>query len=177
VVAIPSPTPEHVVYGGTASKSLAPGLRLGWLVVPAGLVDEIAAVKDLTDRSTSSIDQLTLAEFIRSGGYDHQVRRSRLAYRRRRDRLVAALQRHAPDVGITGITAGLHLLLELPAGHTEAGLVARAAAHGLALEGLSGYHATPGPHPPALVVGYGTPPEHAFTGALLRLTATLADSR
>jgi GntR family transcriptional regulator/MocR family aminotransferase len=177
VGALQALAPEHVVYGGTASKSLAPGLRLGWLVVPARLVDEIVAVKNLTDRSTSSVDQLTLAEFIRSGGYDRQVRRSRLAYRRRRDRLVAALQRHAPDVGITGITAGLHLLLELPAGHTEAGLIARAAARGLALEGLSGYHATPGPHPPALVVGYGTPPEHAFTGALARLTATLADPR
>ena len=105
VGALQALAPEHVVYGGTASKSLAPGLRLGWLVVPAGLVDEIVAVKDLTDRSTSSVDQLTLAEFIRSGGYDRQVRRSRLAYRRRRDRLVAALQRHAPDVGITGITA------------------------------------------------------------------------
>ena len=175
VGALQALAPEHVVYGGTASKSLAPGLRLGWLVVPAGLVDEIVAVKDLADRSTSSLDQLTLAEFIGSGGYDRQVRRSRLAYRRRRDRLVAALKRHAPDVGIKGITAGLHLLLELPEGHTEAGLIARAAARGLALEGLSGYHATPGPHPPGLVVGYGTPPEHAFTGALARLTATLAD--
>jgi GntR family transcriptional regulator / MocR family aminotransferase len=177
VGALQALAPEHVIYGGTASKSLAPGLRLGWLVIPARLVDEIVAVKDLTDRGTSSVDQLTLAEFIRSGGYDRQVRRSRLVYQRRRDRLVAALHRHAPDVGITGITAGLHLLLELPARHTEAGLIARAAARGLALEGLSGYHATQGPHPPALVVGYGTPPEHAFTGALARLTATLADPR
>jgi GntR family transcriptional regulator / MocR family aminotransferase len=177
VGALQALAPEHVVYGGTASKSLAPGLRLGWLVIPAALVDEIVAVKDLSDRSTSSVDQLTLAEFIQSGAYDRQVRRARLAYRRRRDRLVAAVARHVPDVGVTGITAGLHLLLELPAGHTEADLIARAAARGLALEGVSGYHATPGPHPPALVVGYGTPPEHAFTGAVARLTATLTDSR
>jgi GntR family transcriptional regulator/MocR family aminotransferase len=169
--------PEHVVYGGTASKSLAPGLRLGWLVLPASLVDEVVAAKELFDRGTSSVDQLTLAQFIGSGGYDRQVRRARLAYRRRRDRLVAAVAEHAPGVGIAGITAGLHLLLELPADSTEAEVVARAAARGLALEGLSGYYAVPGPHPPALVVGYGTPPEHAFAGALARLTATLAEGR
>jgi hypothetical protein len=63
-------------------------------------------------RSTSSVDQLTLAEFINSGHYDRQVRRSRLAYRQRRDRLVDALRRHAPWVRIIGIAAGLHLLLE-----------------------------------------------------------------
>jgi len=173
VGALQALAPEHVVYGGTASKSLAPGLRLGWLVVPAGLVDDLIAVKALTDGNSSSIDQLTLAEFISSGGYDRQVRRSRLAYRQRRDRLVAALHQHAPAAGVSGITAGLHLLLELPAGQAEDDIIARAASRGLALEGLTPYNATPGPHPQALVVGYGTPPEHAFTGAIARLTAAL----
>jgi GntR family transcriptional regulator / MocR family aminotransferase len=173
VGALQALAPEHVVYGGTASKSLAPGLRLGWLVVPAGLVDDVIAVKALIDRNSSSIDQLTLAEFISSGGYDRQVRRSRLAYRHRRDRLVAALRQHAPAIQVSGITAGLHLLLELPAGQAEDDIIARAAARGLALEGLTPYNATPGPHPQALVVGYGTPPEHAFTGAVARLTAAL----
>jgi GntR family transcriptional regulator / MocR family aminotransferase len=177
VGALQALAPEHVVYGGTASKSLAPGLRLGWLVVPAELLDDLTAVKALTDRSTSSIEQLTLAEFISSGGYDRQVRRSRLAYRQRRDRLVAALRQHTPAAEISGITAGLHLLLKLPAGQTEEDIIARAAARGLALEGLGPYNATPDPHPPSLVIGYGTPPEHAFTGAIARLTAVLAADR
>ena len=175
VGAVQALAPERVVYAGTVSKTLAPGLRLGWLALPAALVPDVVAVKTLTDRHTSSLDQLTLAEFVSSGHYDRQVRRSRLAYRSRRDRLVDALRQHAPRVRITGIAAGLHLLLELPDGHTEHDVITRAARHGLALEGLASYQRTPGTHPPALVVGYGTPHEHAFTGAVARLTAALSD--
>jgi GntR family transcriptional regulator/MocR family aminotransferase len=77
--------PSNVVYCGTASKSLAPGVRMGWLVVPPRLLDAVAGV---LDGGPSALDQLALASFIESGGYDRQVRRARLAYRRRRDRLV-----------------------------------------------------------------------------------------
>jgi GntR family transcriptional regulator / MocR family aminotransferase len=166
--------PEHVIYAGTASKSLAPGLRLGWLVVPGHLVAEVTAAKALTDRYSSSFDQLTLAEFVTSGAYDRQVRRSRLAYRRRRDHLVAAVRRHVPQARVTGVAAGLHALLELPPGLEEDQIIARAAArHDLALGGLRPYSAASGPHRPALVIGYATPPEHAFTGAVARLIAAL----
>ena len=77
---------------GTVSKTLAPGVRLGWLVLPARLVDAVAEAKNLTYSQTSSFAQLTLAEFITSGAYDRHIRRSRLAYRQRRDRLTAAFQ-------------------------------------------------------------------------------------
>jgi GntR family transcriptional regulator / MocR family aminotransferase len=177
VGAMQAHAPEHVIYAGTASKSLAPGLRLGWLVVPAHLVDEVAAAKARTDRHSSSFDQLTLAEFLNSGAYDRQVRRSRLAYRRRRDHLVAAVRRHVPQARVTGIAAGLHARLELPPGLDEDEIIARAAArHDLALEGLSAYCAESGPDRPALVIGYATPPEHAFTGAVARLMAVLTDT-
>jgi GntR family transcriptional regulator / MocR family aminotransferase len=174
VGALQALTPEHVVYAGTASKTLAPGIRLAWLVLPAGLVAEVAEAKRLTDGQSPTLDQLTLAELINSGGYDRHIRRCRLAYRRRRDRLVAAL-RTVPSARITGIAAGMHAVLELPDAATEAAVVTRAAEHGLIVEGLSTYRMTPDPGAPALVIGYTTPPDHAYTNALARLTATLTD--
>lgn len=165
--------PEHVIYAGTVSKSLAPGVRIGWLVLPGHLVADVAAAKAEADRQSGALDQLALAELIVSGAYDRHLRRSRLAYRRRRDRLVAALRQPAPEVRVTGIAAGLHALLELPPGQDEDELVAQAAHHGLAIEGLGHYDAIGEHHRPALVVGYATPPEHAFTGALARLCTVL----
>jgi GntR family transcriptional regulator/MocR family aminotransferase len=153
-------------------------LRLGWLVVPGRLVDEVVAVKSAAGRLSSSLDQLTLAEFLTSGAYDRQVRRVRLAYRRRRDRLVAAVRAAAPQVRVTGIAAGLHALLRLPPGEQEDALVARAARHGLAIEALSAYRLGDGraglEGGPALVVGYATPPGHAYSTAVARLCAVLS---
>ncbi|HUX71180.1 MAG TPA: PLP-dependent aminotransferase family protein, partial [Cellulomonadaceae bacterium] len=162
--ALQSLAPEHVVYAGTTSKTLAPGLRLGWLVVPARLVDAVTVAKAAADRQTGVLDQLTLAELILSGGYDRHVRRQRLIYRRRRDQLVNELDRHAPRWPIVGIAAGLHLLLQLPDGDSEGEAVARASRRGLAVEGLDSYRLAPSPtHPPALVIGYATPPAPRFT--------------
>ena len=175
VGAVQALAPEHVIYAGSVSKSLAPGLRVGWLVLPGHLVDDVVAAKALADRQSSTLDQLGLAELIVSGAYDGHVRRSRLAYRRRRDRLVAALARQAPHVRVAGIAAGLHVLLELPGGQHEDEVVARAAHHGLAIEGLGPYSTSARHDRAALVVGYGTPPEHAFTGAVARLCAVLND--
>jgi GntR family transcriptional regulator/MocR family aminotransferase len=166
--------PDRVVYAGTASKTLAPGLRLGWLVVPPRLLDAVTA--ELA-AGPSALDQLTLAEFVTSGGYDRQIRRARLAYRRRRDRLAAAL--HRQGLHVTGIAAGLQAVVELPRTDTERAVVAAASRNGLAVDGLERYRAEGGPAGDAragLVVGYGRPPEHAYTTALARLCAVLAAS-
>lgn len=163
--------PEHVVYAGTASKSLAPGLRLAWLALPPALVEPVLAEKVLADHQSPVLDQLTLAELIVSGGYDRHVRRMRLHYRRRRDRLVTALAARAPAVRVSGIAAGLHAVLRLPPGTSADALVARAREHGLALQSLADFGGTEGD---AIVVGYGAPPEHAFSGCLDVLCALLA---
>jgi GntR family transcriptional regulator / MocR family aminotransferase len=165
--------PDFVVYAGTAAKSLAPGLRLGWLVVPRHLVDEMVEIKRSRGAFPSAVDQLTLAEFIASGAYDRQIRRARLAYRSRRDRLVGVLADQAPSVTVSGIAAGLHLLAHL-SDRDEGQVIADAAHHDLALQGL-GHFAHPGHrHPPALVIGYATPPDHAYTAALARLGTLLS---
>ena len=175
VGALQALAPEHVIYAGTVSKTLAPGLRLGWLVLPARLTEAVATAKARSDAHTSSFEQLTLAEFITSGAYDRHVRRVRLVYRRRRDRLVAALAAHAPGVRVTGIAAGLHAVAELGPGQREEQVVARAAARGVAIEGLGGYALRAHTRGPALVIGYATPPEHGYTTAPARLVAAIRD--
>jgi GntR family transcriptional regulator/MocR family aminotransferase len=179
VGALQTLAPDHVIYAGTASKSLAPSLRLGWLVVPPRLIDAVTA--ELA-AGPSALDQLTLAEFITSGAYDRQIRRARLAYRRRRDRLAAALRRQG--LRVTGIAAGMHAVLDLPRTSLEHAALSGASEHGVAIDGLGHYQAGgTGPDDDGhgvragLVIGYGRPPEHAYTTALARLCAVLADLR
>lgn len=158
--------PTAVIYAGTTSKTLAPGLRLGWLALPAAVVDAVLDARAELDREAPALDQLALAELIRSGTYDRHVRRMRLRYRARRDRLLAVLAEHVPDARVTGISAGVHAVVELPArspGENE--VVAALAARSVAVYGLDDSRLVT-PRPAALLVGYGTPAEHAYPAAV-----------
>jgi GntR family transcriptional regulator/MocR family aminotransferase len=171
VGALQALAPERVIYAGTASKSLSPSLRLGWLVLPRFLVDPVIAALSRGAAMPPMLDQLVLADLISSGAYDRQVRRCRLEYRSRRDRLVAALPgRLAPH----GISAGLHLFVPLSAG-AEAAVPSAAARHSLVLERVSP-HAVFGVDPlTGLMIGYGASPRPSFGGALAALLAVLGD--
>jgi GntR family transcriptional regulator/MocR family aminotransferase len=170
--------PDRVVYFGTASKSLAPALRMAWVVLPEHLVEGVLGAKGPVE-TVSVLDQLTLAEFIASGGFDRHVRARRLNYGRRRRQLVEALAVAAPGVRISGIAAGLQAVLELPPG-IEREVVRVAAARGLTVSALSEFrHDDLDPaigQRSGLVVNYSAISDSAWEGALALLCSVMPPS-
>ncbi|WP_086724242.1 PLP-dependent aminotransferase family protein [Streptomyces carpinensis] len=136
--------PEHVVYAGSVSKSLAPGLRLGWMLVPDSLADEVVERKRTMDLGHPTVEQALFAHFVERGDYDRQLRRCQRAYRERRDTLVAALEEDFPGARLSGIAAGLHLIAGLPERYgPEERFLARVGAAGIAVRTLGAYSHAP----------------------------------
>jgi GntR family transcriptional regulator/MocR family aminotransferase len=166
--AIQGLTPDRVVYAGSASKILAPGLRLGWLMAPARLIGDIARAKKASDNGSPFLDQLAFADFLSRGELDRQLRRMRPLYRQRRDTLLAALRRHLPTFTPMGASAGLHVLAWLPPDVDEAALVESAAEAGVGLYGLTPRRIEPG-GPGGIIFGYGNVTESAIELGVQRL--------
>jgi GntR family transcriptional regulator/MocR family aminotransferase len=171
VGALQALAPERVIYAGTASKTLAPSLRLAWLVLPRSLVDPVIAAMATSGAHPPMLEQLVLADMINSRAYDRHIRRCRIEYRSRRDQLVATLPRYLTP---QGISAGLHLVLPLSTS-AEAEIPAAARRHSLAIEILSPQWMHPVDQPGGLIVGYGAPSKHAFGGALEALLNVLRE--
>jgi GntR family transcriptional regulator/MocR family aminotransferase len=153
--------PDRVVYAGSASKTLAPGLRLGWFVMPGHLAEPMAAAKIAADRGSPALEQLALADLITRGEFDRHLRRMRPVYRRRRDALLAALARRLPWLEPAGVSAGLHLVTWLPPDLDEATVVSAAARAGVGIEGVTPYRISH-PGPSGLIFGFATVNEQAI---------------
>jgi GntR family transcriptional regulator/MocR family aminotransferase len=179
VGALQSLSPDHVVYVGTASKSLGPAVGLGWCVLPGRLVAAVAEERRRDGANPGALTQLALAEFLARGDYDRAVRGARVRYRTRRQHLHEQVERRLTGARLTGMAAGLQCLLELPAGIREQEVTGRAASAGLELAGLATFRADEAEHPaaggtgtggaghpPAMVVGFGAPPAHRFEEAV-----------
>ena len=168
-------SPERVVYASSSSKTLAPCLRLGWLVLPSWLASSLADAKNNDDLGSPAIDQLALADFISSGRFDRHLRRNRTIYRRRRDALVSALTKHLPEVEVQGVAAGLHLLVKLPAGVDEDRLAAAAAERSVGATSLATHRFPGGRVDPAILLGYGAISESTIEPGIKRLKRALID--
>jgi GntR family transcriptional regulator / MocR family aminotransferase len=164
---------DHVAYIGSTSKTLAPALRIGWLLMPRRLVDRTALAKLHADHGSPTLDQLTLAEFITSGGLDRHLRKARLLYRRRRDAMVAALQSHLPASKVRGVAAGLHLMVALPAGTDEDAVLAAAEQRSMRIYGVGPHRARDAGA--ALLLGYASLPEADIRAGVALLASCLAD--
>jgi GntR family transcriptional regulator / MocR family aminotransferase len=168
--------PGRVAYAGTASKTLAPGFRLGWLILPRELLEPFAEAKLLADRGSPIVDQLTFADFLSRGEFDRHLRRMRPIYRSRRDALLRALAQHLPELEPSGIAAGLHLVAWLPQDLDEATVIAAAAREGVAVAGVSPYRLSPTPRG-GLIFGYSNLNERAIADGVARLARAVSSLR
>jgi GntR family transcriptional regulator/MocR family aminotransferase len=168
--------PERVCQIGSASKRLAPGTGLGWMLSPSWLTGDLTYDKALTDGGSPMLEQLAFAEFIASGELDRHLRRMRTRYRQRRETLVAALARSLPSARVTGVAAGLFVLAWLHDGADEDAVLSAAAARGIGAHGL-GAHWIGERRPPGLVLGYGNVSEHGIADGIALLVDAVSEVR
>jgi GntR family transcriptional regulator/MocR family aminotransferase len=161
--------PEHVVYGGSTSKTLAPAIRLGWLVLPSRLAEKVVARQRRRGSMPAPLHQLALADLIERGELDRHLRRQRRRYIQRREALLEALTRELPEACISGAAAGLYVVVGLPEGLNEQTALAAARSRGIALEGSGGLS-------PALVIGYANLPDAAVGQAVDALAASVREA-
>lgn len=154
--------PDRVISISTVSKSLAPAIRLGWVLAPPALAVSIADEKRTVDRGSPSLDQLILATMLESGRFDRHLRRMRTVYAKRRTTLVAALAEFAPRVELTGLAAGFHAIAQLPAPAEESSVIAAARARGVGLYGMSPHRCAESTAPAQLILGFGNLTERAI---------------
>jgi GntR family transcriptional regulator/MocR family aminotransferase len=158
--------PDRVAAIGTVSKSLAPSLRLGWVLCPPWLAAAVAAEKARQDRGSPVLDQLALATMLESGRFDRHLRRMRASYAARRQALVAALAEHAPDVALTGLAAGFHAVAHLPVVPGERSVIAAARQRSVGLYGMSSQRSSGSAEPAQLVLGFGNLSERAIAAGI-----------
>jgi GntR family transcriptional regulator / MocR family aminotransferase len=166
-------THGRVIYVGTFSRTIFAALRIGYLIVPPGLVDIFAHAKWLADRHTASLEQRTLAEFIAAGSYDRYLRRLRRSLRSRRDALTRAIdEKWCGLMRVTGAASGAHIMLWPGQDFDEARAIDAARANGVGIYGVSGYFIG---HPkPGLLLGYSQLSATDIREGVVRLGKTLA---
>jgi GntR family transcriptional regulator/MocR family aminotransferase len=173
VGALQAMAPGHIVYAGTTSKTLAPALRLGWLVVPEGLVAAVREHQRQIDFGVSRLDLHAFAALLSRGELDRHLRRMRVRYRARRDALVEALIAELPEVRVHGIRAGLHVAVQLRATRQARAIQAAALRRGVALTAMSEYYLARRGDSSTLLLGYGRSSEAEIRAGVRVLAAAV----
>lgn len=164
VPALHGADPAHIAYAGSTSKTLAPALRLGWVVPPRHRYDDLVAAKHASDLGSPTVPQLALARLLESGAYDRHIRQVRARHRARRDAFLQALTTALPLARVHGVAAGLHLVVALPdADADDVAIAAALRAAGVLVQPLSWHRRLPGP--PGLVIGYAAHPPDRLRAA------------
>ena len=168
-----------VVYLSTCSRSLAPSIRIAYMVLPEHLLPAWHTVYRLYSSTVSRFEQQTLARFITEGYFTRHLARERVAYKARRDALTGALTAafSPEEVTLSGLHTGLHLLLTLRDAPPDAVLLREAEARGMRLSALSAYDlAGTGCPDGTLVLGYGSLADSACgsVGVTLKSACTAA---
>jgi GntR family transcriptional regulator/MocR family aminotransferase len=169
--------PDRVIYAGSASKTLAPALRIGWLVVPPSLLQAVTHQKLLADRGTARIEQHAFADFLTRGELDRHLRRMRARYRSRRDALVDTLTEALPEAAVLGVAAGLHVTVQLPDSDNEQTIREEAHDRRIELETMSDYRPASRGDPPALLLAYAQMPEPAIRAGVHELAKAIRAAR
>jgi GntR family transcriptional regulator / MocR family aminotransferase len=173
VGALQAMDPERMVYAGTASKTLAPAMRLGWLVVPPRLLDEVRRQQRQSDFGVSRIDQHAFADFLSRGELDRHLRRMRVRYRARRDALVEALAEELPEVRVHGIRAGLHVTVQLLPADRGRAIREEAARRGVAVTAMDDYYLDRRRESSMVLLGYGRSTEGQICAGVRELAAAV----
>ncbi len=172
VPALQASAPGQVAYAGSTSKTLAPGMRLGWLIPPRRLRADLVEAKHATDLGSPALPQLVLARLISSGELERHIRLVRKRQRSRRDALLRALREHLPEARVQGIAAGLHLLITFPdlAG-PDTDLADQIHRAGVLVHPLSWHRQRPGA--PGIVLGYAAHTPDQLREATRRIAVAL----
>jgi len=170
--------PDRIVYAGSASKILAPALRIGWLVVPPRLLEDVTREKLLADMGTARIEQHAFAHFLARGELDRHLRRMRVQYRARRDTLVAALAEELPEASVHGIAGGLHATVQLAGDHDEDAIRAEARRRRIRFNTTRDYRdGGDGAGALTIMLGYAALPEPAIRAGIRELAGTIRAAR
>ena len=181
VPALHASAPGRIAYAGSVSKTLAPGMRMGWLVPPPELYADVVRAKHASDLGAPALPQLVLARLITTGGLEQHIRQVRIRQRRRRDALLGALTAQLPGARVQGIPAGLHLLVTFPdaAGRLDdRALAAGLRRDGVLVHALSRHRdpaASPAPAAPGLVLGYAAHTPDQLREAARRIARAIRD--